>query len=97
VGLDLGSPRQYVRVARALPAPPRIAEAFSRGELLGEVAGREAANPATFTAAYDALARRGILERVRAEGSREPLYVRGPRFDELAGLAERLAGALRAG
>ena len=33
VGLDLGAARQYVRVARALPALPRIAEAFSRGEL----------------------------------------------------------------
>jgi len=85
---QLGTSRQLAR---------RAGEAFARGELLGEVAGREAANPATFTAAYDALARRGILERVRAEGSREPLYVRGPRFDELAGLAERLAGALRAG
>ncbi|MDY0002020.1 MAG: DUF222 domain-containing protein, partial [Polyangia bacterium] len=31
--LDLGTARQYVRVARALPGLPRISEAFSRGEL----------------------------------------------------------------
>jgi glycerol-3-phosphate O-acyltransferase len=85
---QLGSAKQLAR---------RAGEAFARSELLGEVAGREAANPATFAGAYEALARRGILERVRAEGAREPLYVRGPRFEELAGLAERLAGALRAG
>jgi len=85
---QLGTSRQLAR---------RAGEAFARGELLGEVAGREAANPTTFAGAYDALARRGILEKVRAAGARESLYVRGPRFDELAGLAERLAGALRAG
>jgi glycerol-3-phosphate O-acyltransferase len=85
---QLGTARQLAR---------RAGEAFGRSELLGEVASPEAANPATFTGAYDALARRGILERVRAEGAREALYVRGPRFEELAGLAERLAGALRAG
>lgn len=32
-GYDLGTARQYVRVARALPALPLISEAFSRGEL----------------------------------------------------------------
>lgn len=85
---QLGTARQLAR---------RAGEAFARSELLGEVAGREAANPATFAGAYDALARRGILERVRSAGAREPLYVRGPRFEELAGLSERLAGALRAG
>lgn len=85
---QLGTSRQVAR---------RAGEAFARSELLGEVAGREAANPATFTAAYDALARRGILEKVRAEGAREALYARGPCFEELAGLSERLAGALRAG
>lgn len=85
---QLGTPRQLAR---------RAGEAFARSELLGEVTVREAANPATFTAAYDVLARRGILERVRSDGAREPTYVRGARFDELAGLTERLAGALRAG
>ena len=85
---QLGTAKQLAR---------RAAEAFGRSELLGEVASREAANPATFTGAYDALARRGILELVRAENAREALYVRGSRFEELAGLAERVAGALRAG
>jgi hypothetical protein len=75
----------------------RAGEAFSRSELLGEVTGREAANPATFAGAFDALARLGILERTKSPGAREPSYARGPRFEELAGLAERLAGALRAG
>ncbi|MDY0002867.1 MAG: DUF222 domain-containing protein, partial [Polyangia bacterium] len=31
--LDLGTARQYVRVARALPGLPRLSEAFSRGEI----------------------------------------------------------------
>jgi hypothetical protein len=34
---------------------------------------------------------------VRPEGAREAVYVRGAAFDELSVLAERLAGALRAG
>jgi 5-methylcytosine-specific restriction endonuclease McrA len=33
VGLDLGAARQKVRVARALAALPRLAQAFARGEL----------------------------------------------------------------
>jgi hypothetical protein len=32
-GIDLGTARQQVRVARALPGLPRIAEAFGKGEL----------------------------------------------------------------
>jgi glycerol-3-phosphate O-acyltransferase len=84
----LGSAKQLGR---------RAEQAFERGLLLGEVASREAASAATFQGAFDALARRGILERVRGEGAREAVYVRGPRFEELALLSERLAGALRAG
>ncbi|HTO11734.1 MAG TPA: DUF222 domain-containing protein, partial [Candidatus Binatia bacterium] len=33
VGLDLGAAREHVRVARALPALPRVADAFARGAL----------------------------------------------------------------
>ena len=33
VGMDLGAARERVRVARALPNLPRIAQALSRGEL----------------------------------------------------------------
>jgi glycerol-3-phosphate O-acyltransferase len=85
---QLGAPRQLVR---------RAGEAFERSELLGEVTTREAANPATFTSACDTLTRRGVLERVRGEGARETVYRRGPAFEELAPLQERLAAALRAG
>jgi glycerol-3-phosphate O-acyltransferase len=85
---QLGTSRQLAR---------RAGEVFARRELLGEVTSRESANPATFASALDALARRGILERERPEGARESTYARGPAFDELAGLGERLAGALRAG
>src|SRR6266850_8568820 len=33
VGMDLGAAREHVRVARALPDLPRVAQAFARGEL----------------------------------------------------------------
>jgi len=33
VGMDIGAAREHVRVARALPDLPRVAEAFSSGEL----------------------------------------------------------------
>jgi Domain of unknown function (DUF222)/HNH endonuclease len=33
VGIDLGAAREHVRVARALPDLPRVADAFARGEL----------------------------------------------------------------
>lgn len=72
----------------------RLAESFSRADLLGEVAAAEVSNEATFQGALEALVRRGILVRERPAGAREAVYARGPAFDELAGLAERLAGAL---
>lgn len=72
----------------------RLVEGFARAELLGEVAATEVSNPATFQGALDALVRRGVLVRERPAGARESVYARGPAFDELAGLAERLAGAL---
>jgi len=72
---------------------------FERGQLLGEVSRREASNPITFDNAFRLLVERGILERREPEGRerrREPLYARGPRFEELAGLRDLLAAALRA-
>ena len=84
----LGTSRQLAR---------RAEEGFTRGILLGEMVHREAGSPAGFHGAFDALLRRGVLERVRAEGERDTVYVRGAAFDELSGLIERLAGALRAG
>jgi hypothetical protein len=59
------------------------------------VANAEAGNRDTFASALESLARRGILERRVEADAREASYVRGPAFDELPGLSERLAGALR--
>ncbi len=69
-------------------------ECFERGELLGEVARPEAASPATFANAIELLARRGILERRKPSDAREAVYVRGPHFDALPALRERLASTL---
>jgi glycerol-3-phosphate O-acyltransferase len=71
----------------------RLVEAFARDDLLGAVAASEVSNEATFQGALEALVRRDILVRDRPQGARESVYARGPAFDELAGLAERLAGA----
>jgi glycerol-3-phosphate O-acyltransferase len=88
------------------PVPARtllrgVREQFQRGELLGEIRRPEGGNPVTFQNALDFLARRGVLERRSAGGGRERrreiTYVRGPAFEELAALRERLAAALRAG
>jgi hypothetical protein len=54
-------------------------------------------NQATFQGALDELVRRRVLVRERPAGARESVYARGPAFDELAGLAERLAAALADG
>jgi len=83
---NLGGARQLAR---------RAGEAFARGELLGEVASAEAGNRETFASALDLLERRGVLERRVAPDAREPSYVHGARFDELPGLAARLAGVLQ--
>ena len=82
----LGTARQLAR---------RAGESFARSELLGEVTNPEAGNRDTFASALEALARLDILERSSAPGAREVTYSRGAAFDELAGLVERLAGALR--
>jgi glycerol-3-phosphate O-acyltransferase len=83
---NLGSSRKITK---------RLVEAFARAELLGEVTASEVSNQATFQGAIDELVRRGVLVRERPTGAREAVYARGPAFDELAGLVERLAGALR--
>ena len=82
----LGPVRQLAR---------RAGESFAHSELLGEVTNPEAGNRDTFASALESLSRRGILERHSAPGARDAAYARGPAFDELAGLVERLAGALR--
>lgn len=77
-----------------------IRERFQHSELLGEVVRAEGCNPVTFQNALELLARRGVLEVGERRGRdrrREKTYARGPAFDELAGLRERLAAALAAG
>jgi glycerol-3-phosphate O-acyltransferase len=85
---ELGAARQLTR---------RMGDAFASSELLGQVQATEVSNRATFQGAIDELVRRQILVRERPPNSREAVYARGPAFDELPGLAERLAGALAAG
>jgi glycerol-3-phosphate O-acyltransferase len=70
---------------------------FDRASLLGEVRRREAANPVTFGNAVELLVRRGILERSSGENGPDVTYQRGPAFDDLTALRERLATALSAG
>ena len=71
---------------------------FDRADLLGEVVRPEAANRITFGNAIDLLVRRHVLERAEsADRKGDIAYVRGPAFDDLATLHERLATALAAG
>ena len=51
-------------------------------------------NPVTFGNAVDLLVRRGVLQREQPEGARDAVYARGPAFDDLPALRERLASAL---
>jgi glycerol-3-phosphate O-acyltransferase len=85
---ELGSAKNLTR---------RASEAFARSVLLGEVEATEVSNRATFQGALDELVRRSILVRERPAGAREAVYTRGPAFDELAALVERLAGAVSGG
>jgi glycerol-3-phosphate O-acyltransferase len=76
-----------------------IRERFEQAELLGEVVRPEGCNPVTFQNALELLARRGVLEAGERRGRdrrREKTYARGPAFDELAPLRERLAAAVAA-
>ncbi len=79
----------------------KIQEQYQRGELLGEVERPEGSNPVTFHNALELLVRRELLVRGTSEASRERrrevTYARGPAFDELVSLRERLAVALAAG
>ena len=68
---------------------------FRRLHRVGELSRTEAWNRVTFKNALDLLARRGVLAQ-SARDAREPAWGRGPAFDELAALRERLAGALLA-
>ena len=83
------SSKELVRSAR---------EHFERAELVGEVGLDEASNPVAFATAIEWLEQRGILARAPAEenakGRRETRYTRGPAFDELAPLRDRLAAEL---
>jgi hypothetical protein len=78
-----------------------VREQFDRARLLGEVARPEASNPTTFASAIDALVRRRVLVQrrtdARRDAVRDTLYTRGPAFDELGRLRERLAAALASG
>ena len=76
-------------------------EQFERAQLLGEVGRPEASNPITFANAVDLLVRRGVLAPgvpgSGRERARDTLYQRGPAFDELPALRDRLASALGEG
>ena len=68
-----------------------VAAHFERSALLGEAGLPEASNPVTFGNAVDLLLRLGILEREPGDGARDPGYRRGPHWNELARLRQRLA------
>lgn len=76
------------------------AEQFAHSSLLGEVDRREAANAVAFSNAVDLFVRQRILTRAEdqpgGDRPRDTVYVRGDAYDDLAGLHERLAGALTA-
>jgi glycerol-3-phosphate O-acyltransferase len=66
---------------------------FDRAELLGEVRRREGVNPVTIGNALELLTRRGVFE-ARSREKDGKRYARGPAYDELAALRERLAAAM---
>jgi glycerol-3-phosphate O-acyltransferase len=82
------------------PVPERTLEKeteaqFRRLLRVGEVSRSESWNRVTFKNALELLAQRGVLTQSMRD-AREPAWGRGPAFDELAVLRERLAGALLA-
>jgi glycerol-3-phosphate O-acyltransferase len=88
--LELGEPSTAKQLEKLAE------EQFNRAHLLGEVQRPESWNPVTFRNALDLLTRRGILETVAGEKDRERSFGRGPAFEDLAGLRERLAAVLAA-
>jgi glycerol-3-phosphate O-acyltransferase len=85
LGADGALPRKQVE--------KQAAAQFERSELLGEVRRPEGENPVTVANALELLTRRGVLA-VRKGERGERLYARGPSFEQLAALRERLAAAL---
>jgi glycerol-3-phosphate O-acyltransferase len=82
------------------PVPERTLEKETEAQLrrlhrVGEISRTEGWNRVTFKNALELLARRGVLVQSGRE-TREPAWGRGPAFDELPALRERLAGALLA-
>jgi len=82
------------------PVPERTLEKeteaqFRRLHRVGEISRTEGWNSVTFKNALELLARRGVLQQ-RAHDARESAWGRGPAFDELPALRERLARALLA-
>jgi glycerol-3-phosphate O-acyltransferase len=80
------------------PVPERTLEKetaaqFQRLHRVGEVTRMEGWNQVTFKNVLELLAQRGVLVQTARE-TREPTWGRGPAFDELLALRERLAGAL---
>ena len=70
---------------------------FERADLLGEVLRPESLNATTIANAIALLERQGVLERaLEAPKKGDVAYVRGPGFDDLPALRERLAAALSA-
>ena len=66
---------------------------------MGETSRVEALNETTLSNALDLLLREGVIEldRQAPVRPREVPYTRGPSWDRLAELGERLAGALSGG
>jgi glycerol-3-phosphate O-acyltransferase len=82
------------------PVPERTLEKeteaqFRRLHRVGEVSREESWNRVTFKNVLELLQRRGVLA-TSAHSAREAAWGRGPAFDELAVLRERLASALLA-
>jgi glycerol-3-phosphate O-acyltransferase len=83
------------------PVPERTLEKeteaqFRRLHRVGEITRTEGWNRVTFTNVLELLARRGVLAASPGD-ARERRWGRGPAFEELPALRERLAGALLAG